>query len=258
MKIPCSIIIPCHNEAACIRTTLRELRAFLGDEVPIAVGLNGCSDESGELARSEGALTGETKEVGYGHGCLVAIEALQSDGIESDSYIFVAADGANRPEDVQRLIRHFEKHRDERFLLGLREFQLSSWVREFGRALPNLLLGIWCRFLGGQFFHDLGPLRLIERNLFEELAPGELTWGWTIEAQIRAAQLGERITSLPVIERERRAGEQKVSGVSLRRSLRIGLAIAAAGWRTRRNEKRPPNRGAPTGSRESGTGISES
>lgn len=220
---------------------------MLGSEIPISVGLNACSDDSGEIASRKGALIGETTELGYGHGCLAAIDAIQLAGAPCDSYIFVAGDGANRPEDVLRLIRHFEKSPDHRFLIGIREFRLSSWISEFGRALPNLLLGVWCRLLGGQFFHDLGPLRLIERNLFEEMNLSELTWGWTIEAQIKASTRGVEIVSIPVVERERSAGVQKVSGVSLRRSLSIGIKIASAGWRTAKNEKRPTKGGAPTG-----------
>lgn len=230
--------------------TLEELMRVVPAEVPIAVGMNACSDETGRIARAHSVLVGETANLGYGHGCLAAIEALEEAGIEVSSYLFLAGDGANRPEDALRLIQHFAESPTDRFLIGLREFDLASWLAGFGRALPNLLLGLWCRLLGGQFFHDLGPLRLIERELFEEISPQELTWGWTIEAQIRAGQLGVPIVSIPVVERERLAGEQKVSGVSLLRSLRIGAAIAAAGWRVARNERRPMKHGASTGSGE--------
>ncbi len=168
-------------------------------------------------------------EQGYGFGCFAAIKALEETKIPVSAYLFLAGDCANRPKDALRMVRHFQDSPEDRFLIGLREFELRSWLAEFGRALPNLLLGLWCRFLGGQFFHDLGPLRLIEKGLFDEMSPQELTWGWTIEAQIRAAQLGAPIVSLPVVERERLAGEQKVSGVSLAHSLRIGKEIAAAG-----------------------------
>ena len=117
--------------------------------------------------------------------------------------------------------------------MGLRKFELATWSSEFGRALPNLLLGIACAALGGQFFHDLGPLRLIERRLFEKIDPQEQTWGWTIEAQIMAARFGEAITPITVSERPRLSGEQKVSGVSLTRSAKIGWKIFLAAVRTR-------------------------
>ena len=61
----------------------------------------------------------------------------------------------------------------------------------------------------------------------------EWTFGWTVEAQITAARLGVTMAELPVRERPRLAGEQKVSKVSRRRSLSIGWQIVRAGWRTR-------------------------
>ena len=67
--------------------------------------------------------------------------------------------------------------------------------------------------------------------LFEAIAPQEMTFGWTIEAQIGAAVLGARIREVPARERSRIAGEQKVSGVTWRRTLMIGFRIFAAGWR---------------------------
>ena len=57
--------------------------------------------------------------------------------------------------------------------------------------------------------------------------------GWTIEAQVRAARLGAEIAEVPVRERQRIAGRQKVSRVSLRRTFAIGVKIIAAGFRAR-------------------------
>ncbi len=206
---------------------------MLPENCRISVGLNGCDDGTASKCGEFPVFVGTADTVGYGHGCLAGIEAANSEGFQANTFIFFAADGANRPEDVLTLIDCFEKTKDLKFVMGIRKFSLQTWSREFGRALPNLLLGLTCTFLGGQFFHDLAPLRLIETNLFKRMQLREKTWGWTIEAQIRAAQLGEEIHPVPVIERERTAGEQKVSGVSLRRSLQIGLKIAAAGFRTR-------------------------
>ncbi len=233
MNSSCLIVIPARNEEACLPETLTELLEVLPENCRIAVGLNACTDESAAACDAYPAFVGETDEAGYGHGCVAAIEAAARAGFEADAYLFFAADGANSPEDALRLIAEFENDPTKRFVLGLRRFRLGSWLNEFGRALPNLILGLVCRILGGQFFHDLGPLRLIERRLFEEMQLKEMVWGWTIEAQIRAAQLGENIVSLPVEEHPRRAGEQKVSGVSLIRSSQIGWEIAKAGWRTR-------------------------
>ena len=39
--------------------------------------------------------------------------------------------------------------------------ELRTWWQEFGRAVPNLILGVAGIFLTGRFHHDLGPLRLV-------------------------------------------------------------------------------------------------
>ncbi len=98
--------------------------------------------------------------------------------------------------------------------------------------IANAALGLWCGLLSGRYFSDLGPLRMISRRLFEKIAPREMTFGWTIEAQIAAANLDAAICEIPVHERRRIAGRQKVSGVTWRRTLSIGCKIVAAGYRT--------------------------
>ena len=232
---PYAIIIPVQNEAAVIGSTLDELQRNLHDNCVIAVGLNACTDESRDICTERGVIIGETKKSGYGWGCQAAIDALESQ-TEPRAYLFYAGDGANDPADLAKLIEAFENG-DSNFVMGLRKFELQSWFDEFGRALPNLILGTACTLLGGQFHHDLGPLRLIERDLFRRMQLREMVWGWTIEAQIRAAQLGAKITPVEIGERPRQGGEQKVSGVSLGRSSKIGWEIFKAAWRTAQSNR---------------------
>lgn len=229
---PYAIILPVQNEDAIIGATLDELQRHLPENCIIAVGLNACTDESRPVCAERGVIIGETGKSGYGWGCQAAIDIVESK-CEPRAYLFCAGDGANDPRDLAKLIDAFEKG-ENNFVMGLRKFDLQNWFNEFGRALPNLILGLACASLGGQFFHDLGPLRLIERNLFRRMNLQEMVWGWTIEAQIRSAQLGERISTVRISERPRQGGEQKVSGVSLKRSTKIGWEILKAAWRTSR------------------------
>jgi glycosyltransferase involved in cell wall biosynthesis len=228
-----AVVVPACNEAACLRTVLDELRLQLPDkEFVLAVGVNGSMDNTAEIARScAGVVVGETQQRGYGYGCMAAIDALSQAGEKVDGYVFFAADGANLVEDLRKVVQVREDSGAD-MVIGLRKFDLRTWWREFGRALPNLVLGLAAWPLSGKFFHDLGPLRVIDRELFERMALRELTWGWTIEAQVRASQLKAHVATVEVTERERIAGEQKVSGVSPWRSTRIGLSILAAGLRT--------------------------
>lgn len=228
------IVIPACNEADCIAAVIAELRGTLShpEQYGICVGVNGSSDATAKLAREAGALVVETEAQGYGHGCAAAAAEIERAWPEVEAFIFFAGDGANSPGDIPRLIARFEK--GVPMVLGSRTMRIEN-IGAMGlpHFLANRLLGAWCGVLTGRFFTDLGPLRLIERKAFHELALREMRYGWTIEAQVRAAMAGVRQIEVPVQERPRMAGEQKVSRVSWLQTLRVGCAIFVAGWGTR-------------------------
>ncbi len=227
-----AIIIPACDEAACIGTVLDELlRVIDPEKYVIAVGVNSSTDATAETARTRPVLVAETAARGYGFGCTEAIRLTNDFFPSVRAYVFCAGDGASAPEDVARLVAAFEQGYD--FVLGSRTLRLRNWrAMTLRHMFANVVLGLWCGLLSRRVFSDLGPLRLISRRLFEQIAPREMTFGWTIEAQIAAAHFDAAICELPVTERRRIAGEQKVSGVTWRRTLRIGCEIVAAGYRT--------------------------
>ncbi|MDQ6860252.1 MAG: glycosyltransferase family 2 protein [Verrucomicrobiota bacterium] len=228
------IIIPACNEEACIARVLQELLEVVDPaRYRVAVGVNSSTDRTAAIARQFPVVVAETEARGYGYGCAAAIEALNASEPGITAYLFFAGDGASEPRDLAPLAHAYDQ--GYAMVLGARTTRRSNWpVMGFSHVLANLSLGIWAGLLGGRWFRDLGPVRLIDRRLFEMIAPREMTFGWTIEAQIAAAMLRAEIVELPAAERPRLAGEQKVSGVNWRRTFSIGCRIAAAGWRTRR------------------------
>lgn len=229
-----AIIIPACDEAACIGPVLDEFLALLDPEkFVIAVGVNGSTDQTAQIARERPVLVAETRRRGYGHGCQAAIDLTKNLFPAIRAYIFCAGDGATDPRDLPALTTAFEEGFD--FVVGSRTKRLRNWrTMTLRHLVANAALGLWCGALCGRPFSDLGPLRVIGRRLFEKIALQEMTFGWTIEAQIAAVRLGAAIYELPVSERRRIAGEQKVSGVTWRRTLAIGGQIVAASLRTRR------------------------
>ena len=67
----------------------------------------------------------------------------------------------------------------------------------------------------------MGPFRAIRRSSFDRLPMSEMTYGWNLEMQIRAAQNKLRILEIPVDYRRRIGGVSKVSG-------NIGASFKAA------------------------------
>ncbi len=228
-----AVIIPACDEELCLGAVLVELRAALaGHSHLIAVGVNGSTDRTAEVARAHGALVAETAVRGYGHGCQAAVELVEREHPPVDGYIFFAADGANDPRDLAALLA--ARERGAAMVLGCRTRLPENWrLMNLQYVAANRVFGFLCGCLTGRFFADLGPLRFVERDLFHALRLREWTMGWTIEAQIRAALLGAEIVEVPARERERIAGQQKVSRVSLRRTLSVGGQIIAAGFRAR-------------------------
>ena len=235
-----AIIIPACDEEACIGPVLAELLAIVDREkYAVAVGVNDSSDRTAEIARAFPVTVAETKVRGYGHGCVAAIEAVNRACPGIAAYVFFAGDGASDPRDIAALVAAYEGGHE--LVLGARTMQPASWrAMGFSHVVANLVLASWCGLLTGRRFTDLAPLRLIERRLFERIAPREMIFGWTIESQIAAVLLGARSCEVAARERPRLAGEQKVSGVTWRRTAAIGGRILAAGWRTRRRHALAP------------------
>lgn len=236
-----AIIIPACDEEECIGRVLDELSGTIDPEkFVIAVGVNGSSDRTAEVARAHGVLVAETGERGYGYGCQKAIDLVAPAFPLVRAYIFLAGDGASDPRDVGKLVAAHEQ--GYAFVLGARTGQWSNWrVMRFSHVIANFGLALWCGVLAGRWFKDLAPLRLIETELFEAIAPQEKTFGWTIEAQVVAARLGASICEVPASERPRLAGKQKVSGVTWRRTFVIGCRILVAGVRARSRFQRRTN-----------------
>ncbi len=227
-----AVIIPVYNEEECLPILLAEYQAKLDERFILVIGLNGSTDNSQAIALEHHCLVGSTNNKGYGHGCMAAITAVKNSHLPIKAYLFAAADGASAPQDLLRLAQQYEQGYD--FVIGQRLFVPHGWCQlSLQQKLGNAVLGLWASLLSLHIWSDLGPTRLIDRDLFERMDLQEFIWGWTIEAQIKAVNLKSSIKSIPVRERQRLAGIQKISNRSVAHSLNIALEIIKAGYRSR-------------------------
>ena len=233
MQAPFAVIIPACDEEPCLGAVLDEMLTVLDPQkFIVAVGVNGSTDRTAEIARGRGVLVAETNRRGYGHGCQAAIDLVRRVAPAVRAYVFLAGDGASDPRDVQQLVAAYEQ--GFALVLGARTGQVRNWrTMHLSHVIANFTVALWCGLLAGRWYRDLAPVRLIDRDLFDAIAPREMTFGWTIEPQIAAARLGAAICEVPASERPRLAGKQKVSGVTWRRTFTIGCRILAAGLRAR-------------------------
>ena len=107
------------------------------------------------------------------------------------------------------------------------------------QVFAGRLVGVLLRAIGKGDYTDMGPFRAIRRTSLERLQMSELTYGWNLEMQIKAAQSGLRIREIPVDYRRRIGGVSKVSG-DFRASVKAGVRILAVLFRVGFSRRQEP------------------
>jgi glycosyltransferase involved in cell wall biosynthesis len=219
-----SVIIPALNERESIGQVVSSMPWHLIAECIVVD--NGSTDGTMEVASAAGARV-ITSPRGYGAACLAGSNAaLQT----SEILVYMDGDGSDIIADLPRLIAPIENNEAD-FTLGSR----IRGHREGGSMLPSQvfagqLVGLLLRIFQHVRYTDMGPFRAIRRSSFEQLQMSELTYGWNLEMQIKAAQRKLRICEIPVDYRCRIGGTSKVSG-NLRASLKAAVRIMAVFFR---------------------------
>jgi glycosyltransferase involved in cell wall biosynthesis len=204
--MPISIIIPALNEAESIGPVVRSMPWHLIDECIVVD--NGSTDATAAVASFEGARI-VTSPRGYGAACKAGSDAALP---TSTTLVYMDGDGSDIIDDLPKLIDPIENNEAD-FVIASR----IRGTREPGSMLPSQvfaahLVGTLLRVFQGVKYTDMGPFRAIRRSSLNKLQMSELTFGWNLEMQIKAAQHKLRILEIPVDYRKRVGGESKVSG----------------------------------------------
>jgi glycosyltransferase involved in cell wall biosynthesis len=217
MPAPTTLIIPTLNEAESIGAVVAEIPRTAVQRVIVADG--GSTDATVENARRAGAEVLHAGR-GYGRACLAGARAAG----EADILVFMDGDGADDPRAIAALVAPLAADTQD-FAIGSRvrghaaRGSMGRHQRWAGRSL-----GLAMRLLYGVGYTDMCALRAIRRGVLLALGMTEMTYGWNLEMQMRAARSGLRIIEIPVDNRCRIGGESKVAG-SLRGSARAGARI---------------------------------
>ncbi len=216
--MPVSVIIPALNEAESIGQVVAEMPWHLIAECIVVD--NGSTDATASIAAAAGARV-ITSPRGYGAACLTGSKAAMS---TSDTLVYMDGDGADIIAGLPQLIAPIEADKAD-FVIGSR----LRGNREPGSMLASQLfaarlVGFLLRIFQGVSYTDMCAFRAIRRSSLEQLHMSELTYGWNLEMQIKAAQYKLRIVEIPVDYRNRIGGVSKVSG-DFRASLKAGARI---------------------------------
>lgn len=214
-----AVAIPTLNEAESIGAVVAGIPRPPAGRIIVADG--GSSDGTADIARRAGAEVIAAGR-GYGRACLRAAEAAD----DADIIVFMDGDGADDPGHIAALAGPIAD--------GLQDFVIGSRVRgrrEAGamgwhQVAAGHAAGWAMRALYGVRYTDMAAFRAIRRDALLRLGMGEMTYGWNLEMQMRAARAGLRIAEIPVPCRCRIGGRSKVAG-SLSGTLRAGSRIVA-------------------------------
>lgn len=202
-----AVIVPALNEAESLALLLPQLTSLgLGQ---ILVCDNGSTDDTHAVIESHGATWVFEPHRGYGAACYAGIEALAP---ASEIVAFLDADLSDDPSRLPELVAPIAADESD-FVIGVRVAHLrEAGSTTFPQRFANRLFPMLIKWGWGHAYTDLGPFRAIRRSALERVDMKDRAFGWTMEMQIRAVELGLRIREVPVPYRKRRVGENKISG----------------------------------------------
>ncbi|HVS29693.1 MAG TPA: polyprenol monophosphomannose synthase [Solirubrobacteraceae bacterium] len=235
------VVIPTYNEAAnlvpIVTGALEALRSGAHSDYRVLVVDDDSPDGTGELAQ-ELADRSEHVEVlhrpakdGLGQAYLAGFAKALAGGAQL--VLEMDADFSHDPADIPRLIAatgEADLALGSRYVAGGRVEQwgaLRRFVSRGGTLYARAVLGVAVRDLTGGF-------KCFRRELLEALDLETVrSQGYTFQIELthRALERGFRVVEIPIVFRDRRAGESKMSA-------RIALEAAYLVPRIRRDGRR--------------------
>jgi glycosyltransferase involved in cell wall biosynthesis len=197
-SVEVSVVIPCLNEenslASCVDKAMNAFRASgLSGEVIVAD--NGSTDGSIQVAEEHGARLVRVPERGYGAALQAGIAAARGPfiimGDADDSYDFTDV-----PRFVEKLREGYEIVMGNRFKGGIKAGAMPPLHQYFGNpGLTALLNFMFHAGIGDSYC----GMRGFTRDLYDRLDVRSTGMEFALEMIIKAAQIGARISEIPII-----------------------------------------------------------
>jgi glycosyltransferase involved in cell wall biosynthesis len=211
------VVIPTLNEAATVAGVVAASRAAVPDATVLVVD-DGSSDASAELASAAGAAV---LRLPFNCGIGAAVQAGLRFAVEQGAarVVRLDGDGQHDPDDVPRLLAALAEGAD--FVLGsrFRSGRAASYRSSFTRRLGIRWFAAALRLAGAAGVTDptsgfFAASAAAARYLAEHYASDYPE----VDAVVRLARRGFRVTEVPVVMRERGGGVSSIG------------ALAAAGY----------------------------
>lgn len=202
------VIIPAFNESQSIGKVITDIPSLVNEIIVID---NVSTDDTGKIAKENGATVLKENRKGYGYSCLKGMDYVETKAKADDIIIFLDGDYSDFPGEIPLLIEPIINANYDLVIgsrvLGEREPGSLLFQQRAGNWLATQLIKL---FYKAQFT-DLGPFRAVKWSALQSLNMNDKTFGWTVEMQVKAAKQNLKFTEIPVSYR-RRIGVSKVSG----------------------------------------------
>jgi len=218
-----NVIIPAYNEADSIAKVIGEIPEIVDDIIVIS---NNSTDKTIENAKQAGATVLSENQKGYGYACLKGMNYISEKENKPDIIVFLDGDYSDYPEELTKIVKPIIEN-DTDLVIGAR----VKTLRENGSMTTQQVFGNWLatRLMSLFFsskFTDLGPFRAITYEKLLVLNMQDITYGWTVEMQLKALRQKLKYVEVPVKYRQR-IGVSKVSG-TIKGTVMAGYKIL--GW----------------------------
>jgi dolichol-phosphate mannosyltransferase len=215
---PLWLVVPTYNEAANIEPLVQGARAALPDGSTILIVDDDSPDGTGAVAdalaeRDPGVLVlHRPLKQGLGPAYVAGFRRALDAGAELVAQM--DADGSHDPADLPRLLAATDS---ADLVLGSRyvpDGGTENWgpgrraISRWGSAYARTMLSMDVRDLTGGF--KVFRREVLETIGIESLA--SLGYAFQVETTYRAVRAGFRIAEVPIVFRDRRVGESKMTG----------------------------------------------
>jgi glycosyltransferase involved in cell wall biosynthesis len=215
-------IIPVLDEEGAIGHVVAAVPRDWIDEVIVVDG--GSRDRTVAVAEAAGASVIVEKNRGYGRACARGAAAAIANGAEI--LVFLDGDGGDRPEAIPSLVQPILENKLD-FVIGSRTRGVGAKGSIAAhQALAGHVIGAAIGAVYGVGYSDMCAFRAIRADALTRLGMREMTYGWNLEMQMRAARARLRILEVPVRPGRRLAGRSKVAG-TFSGTLKAGFRILA-------------------------------
>jgi dolichol-phosphate mannosyltransferase len=211
------LVIPTYNEAANLEAIVAAVGGHLGPGGRILIVDDSSPDGTGEIADRLAAelpavsVLHQPHKLGLGPAYIAGFREALAGGAS-----LVAQMDADFSHDPAELPRLLAASTDADLVLGSR-YVPGGGVRQWGRLRRLVSRGgcAYARVVLGVQVHDLtGGFKVFRRRVLEGIdLPSISAFGYAfqVETTYRALRAGFRVVELPIVFRDRRVGESKMS-----------------------------------------------